>query len=116
VLKPGQLLHINKGRLHAFRKMSRSPLEANDCHSTIRKNVIFECGINQNIVCRSVAWDWMYLGNTREGIQEEVSQMLDSIKLAKEKNIQTLAIPELSIIRTAIEHKNKFNTAVRNKG
>jgi len=116
VLKPGQLLHINKGRLHAFRKMSRSPLEANDCHSAIRTNVIDECAITKDIVCTSVAWDWMYLGKTREGIQEEVAQTLDSVKLAIGNGSKSLAIPQLSIIETAKVHLAKYQVAVRRDG
>jgi len=108
VLKPGQLLHINKGRLHAFRKMSCSQLEANDCHSVIRPKVMKNCKITKDVVCMSVAWDWMYRGKTYEGIKEEVVQTLDSVRLARDHNIQSLAIPQLSIIETAKFHLAKY--------
>lgn len=116
VLKPGQLLHINKGRLHAFRKMSRSLLEANDCHSTIRAQVIKDRNITKDVVCMSVAWDWMYRGKTCEGIKEEVVQTLDSVKLARDHNTQSLAIPQLSIIETAKFHLAKYKFAMRKNG
>ena len=116
VLKPGQLLHINKGRLHAFRKMSCSQLEANDCHSAIRPQVIKDFNITKDVVCMSVAWDWMYRGNTCEGIKEEVVQTLDSVKLARDHNTQILAIPQLSIIETAKFHLAKFKVAMRKNG
>ena len=40
IVKPGQLIHINKGRLHAFRKMSISPLPDDDCHKDLREALI----------------------------------------------------------------------------
>jgi hypothetical protein len=58
VLKPGQTLHINKGRLHAFRKLAPSSLPRYDCHHDLRKIMLLEIG-NDEIVCSSIAWDWM---------------------------------------------------------
>ena len=116
MLKPGQLLHINKGRLHAFRKMSCSQLEKNDCHSAIRSQVINDFKITKDVVCMSVAWDWMYRGKTYEGIKEEVVQTLDSVRLARDHNMQSLAIPQLSIIETAKFHLAKYKVAIRKKG
>ena len=61
ILKPGQHLLINKGRLHAFRKMTFDELPENDCHAQLRKNMIAELKV-QNIhrppLCISVAFDW----------------------------------------------------------
>jgi hypothetical protein len=78
--------------------------------------VIDECAITKDIVCTSVAWDWMYLGKTREGIQEEVAQTLDSVKLAIGNGSKSLAIPQLSIIETAKVHLAKYQVAVRRDG
>ncbi len=40
ILKPGQFLHINKGRLHAFRKAGCDPVDPKDCHSHLREELI----------------------------------------------------------------------------
>jgi hypothetical protein len=60
ILKPGQFVHINKGRLHAFRKMSPTQLHPSDCHFALRSKLIDEdkLGFAEQI-CVSVAWDWM---------------------------------------------------------
>ena len=58
VLKPGQFVHINKGRLHAFRKLSPTDLPPNDCHRQLRLGINKEHGPKEHI-CISVAWDWM---------------------------------------------------------
>eukprot|EP00557_Chaetoceros_sp_GSL56_P005613 CAMPEP_0176496820 /NCGR_PEP_ID=MMETSP0200_2-20121128/11393_1 /TAXON_ID=947934 /ORGANISM="Chaetoceros sp., Strain GSL56" /LENGTH=931 /DNA_ID=CAMNT_0017894789 /DNA_START=80 /DNA_END=2875 /DNA_ORIENTATION=+ len=110
VLKPGQLLHINKGRLHAFRKMSTQQLEANDCHSSLRKKCIVENNITADCICMSIAWDWMYRGVTETGINDEVYHSLDSASLARNHGKQSLAIPQLSLIQTATFFFAKFKT------
>ena len=92
------MLHINKGRLHAFRKMSYKALEQNDCHQEVRKSVVKENNITSEVKCTSVAWDWMYLGTTLEGIKAEVSQTVNSAKLARDNLKQSLAIPQVSIV------------------
>jgi hypothetical protein len=113
VLKPGQLLHINKGRLHAFRKMSTKQLEANDCHSSLRKRCIVENNITTaDCLCMSVAWDWMYRGVTQRGIQDEVIHSLNSASLARNHGRQSLAIPQLSLIETAKYCFAKFKTLI----
>lgn len=96
--------------------MSHFPLEANDCQSAICTKVINECAIKKDIVCLSVAWDWMYLGKTCEGIQEEVAQTLDSVKLAMENGLESLSIPQLSIIETTKVNLAKYQVAVRRNG
>ena len=61
ILKPGQHLLINKGRLHAFRKMTFDELPENDCHAQLRKNMIAELkaqNIRRPPLCVSVAFDW----------------------------------------------------------
>ena len=102
VLKPRQHLHINKGRLHAFRKASRTQLEANDCHAGVTRQVLGE--VEKDVLCTSVAWDWMYRGKTCNGIAEEVSQTLEGAQLALDHGSQSLAIPQLSLIEMAKFH------------
>ena len=58
VLKSGQFVHINKGRLHAFRKLSPTDLPPNDCHRQLRLDINDDLGPKEHI-CISVAWDWM---------------------------------------------------------
>jgi len=104
VLKPRQHLHINKGRIHAFRKASHIPREAHDCHAGVTSRIFEEDMIEQDVLCTSVAWNWMYRGTTCEGITEEVSQSLGAAKLAREHGRQSLAIPQLSLIEMAKFH------------
>jgi hypothetical protein len=61
ILKPGQHLLINKGRLHAFRKMTFDELPETDCHSRLRKHMVSELKsqrIYRPPLCISVAFDW----------------------------------------------------------
>merc|ERR1712157_271046 len=77
-LEPGDLVHINKGRLHAFRKMSTSQLPESDCHADQRRQLIQSKGIaGEEKLCVSVAWDWMYRGVTSAGINKEVCTVLE---------------------------------------
>jgi len=101
-LTPGDLVHINKGRLHAFRKMSTSKLREADCHAEIRRKVIEERKMDgQENLCISVAWDWMYRGVTPEGINREVSTVLEASVLNRRNGVSSLAIPELSLLQMA---------------
>ena len=65
VLKPGTMLHIMKGSMHIFRKMSNNLLDENDCFSEIRKNMLLELGNESNSldsrVCLSIVWDACFL-------------------------------------------------------
>jgi len=101
ILKPGQWVHINKGRLHAFRKMSTSQLPENDCHSKIRSDLIAKENLSADVTCVSVAWDWMYRGITCKGIKEELESTLACAKLARIHGRQSLAIPETATFRLA---------------
>jgi len=98
ILKPGQLVHINKGRLHAFRKMGLTPLCENDCHRVLRTETIREEKLTSEVICISIAWDWMYRGVTTVGISEELESTLTCASLAVENGRQSLAIPETSTI------------------
>eukprot|EP00554_Chaetoceros_debilis_P012240 CAMPEP_0194110982 /NCGR_PEP_ID=MMETSP0150-20130528/10091_1 /TAXON_ID=122233 /ORGANISM="Chaetoceros debilis, Strain MM31A-1" /LENGTH=1306 /DNA_ID=CAMNT_0038800289 /DNA_START=328 /DNA_END=4248 /DNA_ORIENTATION=+ len=104
ILKPGQFLHINKGRLHAFRKAGRNPVDPKDCHSDIREECMANGAIKPGSICKSIAWDWMYTGTTEKGIHEEVSYALSCARLAKKHGVQSLAIPESCIIQMANHH------------
>jgi len=73
VLKPDQSIHINKGRLHAFRKLASTALCPTDCHSKLRTDVQVQHNLgSKEYLCVSVAWDWMFRGYTSAGIRKEV--------------------------------------------
>jgi len=108
-LEPGDLVHINKGRLHAFRKMSTSKLPGSDCHAERRRKIIESKGIaGEEIQCVSVAWDWMYRGVTPAGINREISAVLGGSTLLRKHallkkpgDMELLAIPELCLLQMA---------------
>lgn len=109
ILKPGQFVHINKGRLHAFRKMSTSNLPPTDCHSKLRQKNIekLQLGTSEQI-CISVAWDWMYRGVTSEGINREIVSTLDCAELLRHHRTQSLAIPETAILHMASHFVSEY--------
>ena len=64
ILRPGQHLHINKGRLHCFRKLTPDRLRQDDCHALLRQQLINELKSTPDFdsywgyVCLSIAFDW----------------------------------------------------------
>ena len=101
-LGPGELIHINKGRLHAFRKMATTKLPESDCFAEIRRNIIETKGLEgQEKLCISIAWDWMYRGVTSGGINREVCTVLEGSTLNRMNNVKSLAIPELALLQMA---------------
>ena len=108
ILKEGQCVHINKGRLHAFRKVSNRHLPPNDCHYKLREDLV-RPGTQENVVgrdkpeilCISVAWDWMYRGITIDGINRELVSCLECAALNRRYGVQSLAIPEVSVLQMA---------------
>ena len=103
ILKPNQHVHINKGRLHAFRKMRCHALPQDDCHFHLRNSIKEKELFSdyKEINCVSIAWDWMYRGVTSAGINREVSSMLECSALNRKNGTQALAIPELTLLRNA---------------
>ncbi len=100
ILEPGQFVHLNKGRLHAFRKMTNSQLPTSDCHHNLRKKIINF----KPTVCISIAWDWMYLGVTDDGICAEMKNLMDAVQSARNNKIQVLAIQKCSLMKLAEYH------------
>jgi hypothetical protein len=127
ILKPGELVHINKGRLHAFRKLSPHQLPTSDCHAELRAHTIANQCIEMEEICVSVAWvswlagwtmtptercltdeqcfsfsqDWMYRGITAAGINREITSTLECAALNRKHEKHSLAIPELSLLQMA---------------
>lgn len=108
ILRAGQCVHINKGRLHAFRKVTNEELPPTDCHAKLRAELMIP-GTNEPVVgsgkpeilCISVAWDWMYRGVTARGINREIISILECAALNRKYGALSLAIPELSLIQMA---------------
>lgn len=96
-------MHINKGRLHAFRKLSASSLREDDCHHCLREDISPSLD-GKNLTCFSVAWDWMFKGVTDEGINREVSSILECARLNQKQHVQSLAIPEVSLSYCSLVH------------
>ena len=107
ILKPGQTVHINKGRLHAFRKLSSTSLHETDCHHDLRRDIVQSLG-NKDHLCISIAWDWMFKGVTSEGINREVSSILECARLNRRHSLQSLAIPETALLFLAKENTTKY--------
>lgn len=110
VLKPGQVVHINKGRLHTFRKLSPTALFETDCHFELRNAILNSKDQPTEDICFSVAWDWMFKGVTDEGINREVSSIFECSRLNREHYLPSLAIPETSLLFLAKESIAKNRT------
>lgn len=102
ILKPGEHLHIGKGRFHAFRKLGPETLPDDDCHSELRKEMHLALNLEELATCVnfSIAWDWSFLGCTPAGINREMTTTLEMAlrnrKLSKPKH--SLAIPKLCLL------------------
>ncbi|CAN0456286.1 unnamed protein product, partial [Ectocarpus sp. 12 AP-2014] len=82
-LEPGEFVHINKGRLHAFRK--EDPLPHEDPGS----------------VCVSVAWDWVYKGVSQEGCRGEMACALRCASDNRRFGVVSLAPVETCLLQVA---------------
>jgi hypothetical protein len=116
ILKPGELLHIPKGCYHAFRKAgSKDELDVNDCHYTLRSQLRDEIAneVNEESLCISVAYDWLFSGYSPEGMRGEAlwswktcqrNRRATGVKLCSETAgeptpaIKSLAQTELSLL------------------
>ena len=109
ILSPGQMLHINKGRLHAFRKLSPFALPSFDCHAELRAQLLKKIdNPGEEKTCTSIAWDWEFKGVTAEGIDQEVTSMLECSKLNRERKVGSLGVAETSILFMARRHVSEY--------
>jgi hypothetical protein len=117
ILKPGQVVHINKGRLHAFRKLAPKVLPKTDCHFELRSTILRtkedESLTIEEDICMSIAWDWMFKGVTSEGINREVASILECSRLNRQHELQSLAIPETALLFLAKENIAKYKVESR---
>jgi hypothetical protein len=100
ILTAGQHVHINKGRLHAFRKLTPETLPIEDCHCELRRTMIEEKSLTNKLpTCVSIAWDWQFGGVHAEGIHRESIAILESALLVDKKDgCKCLAIPKASLL------------------
>jgi hypothetical protein len=91
-------MHISKGRLHAFRKLSNDKLPDTDCHADLRRELVEKEILKEEPLCISIAWDWMYRGVTPDGINREVVTALECAALNRKHTKLSLAIPEQSLL------------------
>jgi hypothetical protein len=108
ILKPGQMIHINKGRLHCFRKLSSEILDEADAHFDLREKLIKETKVLGpwcDKLCVSIAWDWVFRGVSEIGVKTEVAHVLSRTRQNQQSRRRSLAQPELSLLRMA-----KFST------
>jgi hypothetical protein len=82
VLGPGEFVHINKGRLHAFQKKMPSPGKPDQ-------------------ICVSLAWDWMFQGVTAEGFEAEAKTALASAHHNHKSKVASLGITETALLQAA---------------
>ena len=65
-------------------------------------------------MCVSVAWDWQFLGHTPRAINEELTVCMDASMVNMTKRLQSLAVPEVSILYLAIEYLAQFKVKSSN--
>jgi hypothetical protein len=99
ILQPRDYLHINKGRIHAFRKLGNTKLPDSDCHAQQRNLHFDQKGIGAERMCISLAWDWIYRGVSPGGINREVCTVLEGSLLNKKHTVKALAISELCLLQ-----------------
>ena len=92
-------MHINKGRLHAFRKLSQDELPLDDCHHALRKELL----ANEKTIpalCTSIAYDWMFAGFSAEAMNREIVSQLECGELNRAHKVKSLAIPKTALFST----------------
>ena len=101
LLKAGQALHIPKGCLHAFRKLSAAPLPQYDCHAKLCKKYLETRPTDKEEVCISFAWDWIRLGNSGHSVAKELDYLTMASRFSTKEKIGPPAPYGLSLLRTA---------------
>ena len=76
LLTAGQALHIPKGCMHAFRKLSSHPLPITDCHAKLRKQYVDKLSTDRENICISFAWDWIRLGSSGPSVAKELDHLM----------------------------------------
>lgn len=79
-------------------------LPETDCHHDLRNTILASKQQLTEDICCSIAWDWMYKGVTSDGINREISSILECARLNRQHDLQSLAIPETSLLFLAMEN------------
>lgn len=69
-----------------------------DCHYGLRTSVLSSMQELTEEICCSIAWDWMFKGVTSEGINREISCVLECSRLNRQHDLPSLAIPETTLL------------------
>ena len=101
LLKSGQTLHIPKGCVHAFRKLSRNKLSEDDCHYKLRKTYLEGLSEKEEDVCISFAWDWVRLGDSSHSINTELDFLFQVLKDNQKARLGPSAPIGRSVLRMA---------------
>jgi len=102
ILKEGDHIHINKGRLYAFRTPSSNMLPETDCHYLLRSELL-ETIRELPDLSWGISWKWMNRGVTALGVHKEVSHSIDAALMNRKCGRRSLATPELSLLQMARE-------------
>ena len=78
--------------------MAPSKLPETDCHHALRNIIVSSKEEPTGYMCCSLAWDWMFKGVTSDGINREVSSILECSRLNRQHELQSLAIPETTLL------------------
>eukprot|EP00617_Octactis_speculum_P021493 CAMPEP_0185751146 /NCGR_PEP_ID=MMETSP1174-20130828/9899_1 /TAXON_ID=35687 /ORGANISM="Dictyocha speculum, Strain CCMP1381" /LENGTH=297 /DNA_ID=CAMNT_0028427991 /DNA_START=9 /DNA_END=899 /DNA_ORIENTATION=- len=89
-LEPGEFVHINKGRLHAFRKKIPASVQ------------------EPEQFCVSVAWDWIYQGSSPRALKEEMDQSLECVALNRKQRVASLGHVENSILQAMLSSTSQL--------
>ena len=106
LLKEGQALHIRKGILHAFRKLSTDALPSDDCHADLRAQYVQTLCKDKQVVlqeteCISFAWDWVWTGNDSYGIGKQLKLALEANNEHQQVEAPSSSIVQFSILQMA---------------
>ncbi|MCP4241598.1 MAG: hypothetical protein GY772_13635, partial [bacterium] len=93
VLGPGEYLHINKGRLHAFRKLLPGDGPEFD------DNTPLMTGLSPDM-CVSIAWDWQYGGESRRAVRDEAMFAITSAGANSVQRADSLGVPRIALMET----------------
>lgn len=79
-------MHINKGRLHAFRKVTNEMVPEDDCHCELRKQLVENHG-------------WQFVSFSPEGINREATSALEcQLLVDKRIHVSCLAFPRACLL------------------
>ena len=83
--------------------MSKDDLPVDDCHHELRKDYLEANPEYDPTLCISVAWDWYYIGSTKEVMLSRLQALLDADDVNRKNSRQSLAKPSFTIMRMAAQ-------------